>query len=958
MTTRQSAGALTDRLRHASAVGEESDARLVFRLLGPIEVEEAGRVVTVGGRRQRALLANLLLHANTVVPRDRLIDALWGERPPDTAPNALQVAVHGLRKLLGADRIVTQGAGYLLRVEEGELDLERFGVLTERARSEPPSAAAATLREALALWRGTVLADVGDTPFAPAEQGRLEELHLVALEERIAADLALARHAELVPELERLVAAHPFRERLRREHMLALYRSGRQADALEAFQQARRTLVDELGLEPGPELQELERAVLRQDAALALPAARARSHIPAPLTPLVGRRLELAALTSLVRSGQARLLTLTGPGGTGKTRLALESAWELVSDFSDGVVFVDLAPIEGPELVGAQILGALEVDEQPGRPVVDTIKDALHGRQLLLLLDSFEGVVEAAPMVTQLLAAAPELKALVTSRVVLHLSGEHEYPVPPLELPDLEHDSVDGLARSEAVELFTARARATSPAFSLTAENARVVAAICVALDGLPLAIELAAARMRELAPEAMLERLGSRLELLTTGPRDVPARQRTLRATLDWSFDLLDGDEQRLLAELAVFSGGTTLEAAEAVCGADVASLDALVDKSLLRREETDGAEPRFRLLETVREYALEHLEERGEADELRRRQAEHFRDLAERSAAELSAGRPSAEVYASLDAELDNVRSALAWAEDADPELMLQLAGVLKLFWRVRGHLDEGQRWLESALAHAAEPTPGRARALEAAGALAQRRGEYGTAKALWSEGLEIWRELGADQGVARALGDLASVLDLEGDAEQAIPLYMESAALLRRLGFEYELGTVLSNLGVCQMTLGRLDEAERLYAEAVELCRKSGRDEQLVISLFNLGRVSMLQGRPEAARERFEEALEAARALGYPEMIAYCLKGFAEVLTAGGDGERAARLLGASDRLFSDLGAHVEASEWATYERTVAELKGMLGDDAYAAAHADGRALSPEQSLALAFGTIPLA
>jgi predicted ATPase/DNA-binding SARP family transcriptional activator len=939
-------------------MGEERDAGLVFRLLGPVEVEQDGHVVAVGGRRQRALLAHLLLHANTVVPRDRLIDALWGERPPDTAANALQVAVHGLRKLLGADRIVTRGSGYLLRVETGELDLERFGALAERARSEPHAAASATLREALALWRGAALADVGEVPFAAAEEARLEELHLAALEERIAADLALGRHAELVPELERLVAEHPFRERLRREHMLALYRSGRQADALEAFQQARRTLVDELGLDPGPELQELERAILRQDAALALPAARARSSIPAPLTPLVGRRLELAALTSLVRSGQARLLTLTGPGGTGKTRLALESAWELVSDFSDGVVFVDLAPIADPELVGAQILAALEVDEQPDRRVVETIKDALRGRNLLLLLDNFEGVVDAAPLVTELLAAAPELKALVTSRVVLHLSGEHEYPVPPLALPDLEHDSVDGLARSEAVELFAARARAVSPGFGLTAANARVVAAICVALDGLPLAIELAAARTRELAPEEMLERLGSRLELLTTGPRDVPARQRTLRATLDWSFDLLDDDEQRLLARLAVFSGGATLEAAEAVCGADLEALEALVDKSLLRREETEGTEQRFRLLETVREYGLERLGERGETDELRRRHAEHFRYLAERSAAELSAGRPSSEVYESLEADLDNIRTALGWADEADPELMLQLAGLLKLFWRVRGHLDEGRRWLESALAHAADPTQGRARALEAAGALAQRRGEYGAAKALWSEGLEIWRALGADQGVARALGDIASVIDLEGNAEEAIPLYEQSVDLLRRLGLEYELGTVLSNLGVCQMSLGHLDEAERLYAEAVELCRGSGRDEQLVITLFNLGRVSMLEGRPEAAGERFEEALEAARALGYREMIAYCLKGLAEVASAQGKARRAAQLLGASDGLFADLGAHVEASEHATYERTVEELEGMLGADAYAAAHADGRALSLEQSLALAFGTIPLA
>jgi tetratricopeptide (TPR) repeat protein len=356
--------------------------------------------------------------------------------------------------------------------------------------------------------------------------------------------------------------------------------------------------------------------------------------------------------------------------------------------------------------------------------------------------------------------------------------------------------------------------------------------------------------------------------------------------------------------------------------------------------------------MLETVREYALERLHERGEAPQLHRRHAEHFREVAERAAAELRAGRPSAEVYARLESDLDNIRAALRWANSAEPELMLQLAGLLKLFWRVRGHLDEGRRWLKSALAHGGfAATPGRARALEAAGALAQRRGDYASAKDLWQEGLDIWRGLGDAEGVARALGDLASVLDLEGDARRAIPLYEESAALLRGLGLEYELGTVVSNLGVCLTSQGRLDEAARLHEEAVGLCRKTGRDEQLVISLFNLGRVSMLQGRHGAAAKRFEEALEAARELGYREMIAYCLKGIGEVLAARGEAESATRLLGASDRLFNELGAHVEATEQATYEHTVEQLKDMLGDDAYGTAHAEGQALRHEQSLDLA-------
>jgi tetratricopeptide (TPR) repeat protein len=356
--------------------------------------------------------------------------------------------------------------------------------------------------------------------------------------------------------------------------------------------------------------------------------------------------------------------------------------------------------------------------------------------------------------------------------------------------------------------------------------------------------------------------------------------------------------------------------------------------------------------MLGTVREYALERLHERGEAPQPHRRHAEHFRDVAGRAAAELRAGRPSAEVYARLESELDNIRAALRWANSAEPEpcsssrvcsscsggngaISTKADGA----WRVRSPTAALQRhW--GGRGHSRPP-----------GRSPQRRGDYASAKDLWQEGLDIWRGLGDAEGVARALGDLASVLDLEGDARRAIPLYEESAALLRGLGLEYELGTVVSNLGVCMTSQGRLDEAARLHEEAVGLCRKTGRDEQLVISLFNLGRVSMLQGRHRAAAKRFEEALEAARELGYSEMIAYCLKGIGEVLAARGEAESATRLLGASDRLFNDLGAHVEATEQATYEHTVEQLKDMLGDDAYGTAHAEGQALRLEQSLDLA-------
>jgi predicted ATPase/DNA-binding SARP family transcriptional activator len=940
--------------RHAPGAGAD------FRLLGPLEVARDGRALAIGGARQRALLALLLLHANELVPRERLIDGLWGEEPPETAPNALQVAVHALRKLLGRERIVTRGQGYLLRVEPGELDLERFERLVERARAEGPAAAAETLREALALWRGRALGDLADPPFAWAERERLDELRLAALEQRLEADLALGRHAELVAELEALSGEHPYRERLRQLLMLALYRTGRQAEALEVYQQARRTLVDDLGIDPTPELQELERAILRHDPALAVPAPRPKTNVPAPLTPLVGRQLELTAVTALMRSNDLRLLTLTGPGGIGKTRLAVHAALELLADFRDGVFFVDLSPLRDADLVAQQILGALEVAEQPGRPVAATLKEALREKQLLLVLDNFEHVVEAGPLVTELLASAAGVKSLVTSRAVLHVSGEHEYPVPPLPLPEVARGGAEPLARNEAVKLFAARARAVAHGFQVTPENAPSVAAICVALDGLPLAIELAAARTRMLPPEAMFERLSERLDLLTAGPRDAPARQRTLRAALDWSFELLDAEERRLFARVAVFSGGCILEAAEAVCDARVDVLSSLVDESLVRREETHDAEPRFRMLETIREYALERLEDSGETERLGRRHADYYRALVEAAAEETRMGAGAAGVYARLESDLDNLRGALAWADAAGAsELALEIAGALKLFWRVRGHLGEGRRWLETALAHAGDDaTPARARALEAVGALAQRSGDYAAARAFWQQGLDHWRTLGDERGVARCLGDLASAFDLEGDAEQAIPLYEESAELSRRLGLEYELAPVVSNLGDCLMSQGRLDEAATLFEEAVELCRATGREEQLVISLFNRGRVSALQGRYAHAAELFAAALGGARELGYREMIAYSLKGIGEVLAAQGDAGASARLLGVSDELFDELAAHVETIERQTYERTVEQLKATLGDEAFASAYAEGRALPLEDAVSMAARASPAA
>jgi predicted ATPase/DNA-binding SARP family transcriptional activator len=907
-------------------------AELDFRLLGPLEVERDGEALALGGARQRALLALLLLSANEVVSRARLIDGLWAERPPETAANALQVAVHGLRKLLGAKRISTSGSGYLLRVQPGELDLERADRLGERARGQAPAAAAETLRAALELWRGRALADLAELPFARTESERLEERRLALLERRIEADLALGRHAELGSELEALIAEHPFRERLRGLLMLALYRSGRQADALEAYQEARRALVEQLGIEPGPELQELERGILRQDPSLAAPAAAAEAatNVPAPLTPLVGRQLEVAAVSALLRGADVRLLTLTGPGGTGKTRLAVAAVGELRPDFRDGVFFVDLSPLDDPELVAPTIARTLGVDERPGQPLADTLADALRDKQLLLLLDNFERVADAGALVTRLLAGAREVKAVVTSRALLRVSGEHEYAVPPL-------------SRDEAVRLFVARAQAVSPGF----EPSPAVAAICTALDGLPLALELAAARSRVLTPEAILERLGSRLDLLTSGPRDLPRRQRTLRGAIDWSFELLEPAEQALFARLAVFSGGCSLEAAEHVCAADLDALSALVDRSLARQREA-----RFTMLETIREYALERLDASAEGDGIRLRHAEHFLELAERAQEPISGGAEQARWLDRLEIEHDNLRAAFAWLRATGRiDLELRLAVALRLFWRLRGHLTEGRAVLEAAIARSADEPPAlRAEALAAVEVLAFRQGDYTATAAFCEEARELYSELGDRLGIARMTGELGNVLHARGELDRALELYGEAVSFLREIGDTARLSTALANMGSVANAMGDYDRSAALTEEAAEMHRADGDRDGLAIALHNLARTELKRGRPERARELFRESLEIAVELGYRELIAYCLEAVAELL-ADVDPATAARLVGAADALFEELGVPMGSEEKAGRERAVGLLRDALGEETFSSLRSEGGGLAPEQAAAAA-------
>jgi predicted ATPase len=924
------------------------------RFFGEFEALAGGVPVPVRGTKQRTVLALLALQRGGPVSADRLIDVLWGEEQIANAANALQAQIGQLRRTLGATAIVTSEAGYALDIGPDDLDAARFEQLVAKGRrllEEGETAlASSTLGEALQLRRGEPLSEFAYAGFADAERAHLDDLTLVATEARAEVDLVLGRHEELVSELEALCREHPLRERLWELLLLALYRSGRQAEALRAYSKARDHLVDELGIDPGPALRQLEARILAQDPSLGAVGAARLQTVAAPmatgnlrerLSSFVGRSAELEELKEVVRS--SRLVTLIGPGGVGKTRLALETAADLREEHRDGAWLVDLAGVTVAEGVAPAVAGTLGAAAAgltgPLSPssTVELIVAYLAGRSLLVVLDNCEHVIaEAASLAETLAGALPGLRLVATSREPLAVPGEVLVAVRTLATP-------------AATELFVDRARAVRPGFSADGRTLPVINDICRRLDGLPLAVELAAARLRSLTVATLAERLDDRFRLLTGGARTALPRQQTLRAVVDWSYDLLFEDERRLFARLSVFAGGCDLEAAEAVCADDQVPtaeildvLSRLVDKSLASASDA-GGDGRFSQLQTLWQYGRDRLIEAGEVGTMCARHGAYYRQMAEKAHDGLR-GALGPIWRERLSADLGNLRAALDWfiaAENADAAL--SLASGMAWLWVINGDPVEGARWLGDALGargprraeleatarvwhgyfvcQAFSPAAPVLECETAAGALSTSQDRARRADALMCFATVLLRvqEFGRSLDALRQAHDLlepavhgwrlalhdwivAENLALLGHFADAEPA---ARASVERFNAEGEVWLSVGPLNILAgiaESRGDLDGASATYEALLERCRAAGQRNFMFFSLQRLAALRAKQGDDAVADKLYEELV----ASNFNPLVSFdSMVGQAVVARRLGDLARARALLEAAGSYYRSIG-----------------------------------------------------
>jgi predicted ATPase/DNA-binding SARP family transcriptional activator len=979
-----------------------------YGILGEVRVLRAGAPIPLGGPMAQRLLAALLLGAPGAVDRDTLVERLWGEAPPATATTALQVHVSRLRQALEPDlrggarsAIRTTGHGYALEIDRARIDAEQFESLVhdaEELAGVEPEQALGDVESARALWRGRPWGALADEVWLRSDVAQIEELRRRADELWGDLQLALGRHELIVDSLARAVEAEPLREHRWEQLMLALYRCGRQADALRAFQDARHTLTEELGIEPSPALRALEQAVLAQDPSLEAPPRstpeRPRHNLPAALTSLVGREDDLRVTRKLVEA--YRLVTLTGVGGVGKTRLAVQSAADLVPRFADGAWLVELAPISDPGLVPGRVAATLGLRERGGQSVTDMIADYLADRSLLLVVDDCEHVIDAAArLVDTLLNAAPHLHVLVTSREPLGPPYEQVFRVPVLEVPAASDDTdADRLAGSAAVQLFVERACAVTASFGLTAENQADVAELCRRLDGIPLALELAAVRIESMTPAEIVHHLEHRFQLLGVD-RKHAGRHQTLRGTIDWSHQLLERHEQTLFSRLSVFAGGWTITAARSVAtgsGLDeptvLDGLAGLVRKSMLVAESV-AKTTRYRMLESLRRYAHERLASSGEEVAVRTRHAEHFTRVVEGLANDVRGPRQDA-AYGTLLTELDNIRAAFDWHLAAsDAVTALRLVRILRTFWTELMPSEGVQRAL------AAVALGGNASAAARAGGLAD---------AAWIGYINGREECArhAEESVAlsqaagippdpEALCTLALGDFFAGCFDRSLARLEEATVASRAIDDPYEIASALTGTCMARAILDDTDGALAAGEEALAIARDVGYVTQIAGSLAALGfawgardlergvalldeslalksdttysalarvvsgHLRVMLGDHDGALRLFGETLEIYRELGDAFYLPTSLEGTAAALCLRGRATPAARLLGASEEVRRKLTLPGLPIEIALRQSALHLVADSVAKDERERELIVGRRWTVEETVAYALGEI---
>jgi predicted ATPase/DNA-binding SARP family transcriptional activator/DNA-binding CsgD family transcriptional regulator/predicted negative regulator of RcsB-dependent stress response len=992
------------------------------KLLGEFSVSVGDREIGHSEWRLKkaaALVKLLALAPGHRMHREQTMDLLWPASGRKAASNSLRKTLHAARRTLDQ----TRGSDYLASQDEslvlcpgGDLwvDVDAFedSAATARRSKDP-----AAYRAALDLHAGELLPEDRYEEWAEGRRSELRQLYLALVIELASVYEEREEYARAIEALGKVTSKEPTLEEAHASIMRLHALSGRPERALAQYERLRDALQKGIGTPPTEATRHLRDEIatgrllstLPSDPAHPVDSDASKHNLPAPMSSFVGREQEMVEVKREL--AMTRLLTLTGAGGTGKTRLALEVARDLVGAFPAGVWMVELASITEPRLAAQEVAGTLGVQERPGEPLTDTIAEALAAKELLLVLDNCEHLVEeAARLVARLLASCPYLKVLATSREPLALPGEVNWAVPPLSLPATPNGgtTADVLMRYEAVRLFVDRARLRLLDFEVTLENAGAVARVCRKLEGIPLAIELATARMGALAVEQVAQKLETSLDVLKGTNRSAAPRQQTLRATLDWSHDLLSDDERVFLRRLSVFAGGWTLEAAEIVCSRDgieredgLDLLGGLVDKSLVVAGASAGGAVRCRLLEPVRQYASEKLEESGEARVVRYRHASFFLSLAEEADPALE-GSEQPRWLDRLEEEHDNIRAALAWllqqAEDA--EIALRMGAALGWFWYLRGHIGEGRRWLEAALATPALPSAAHARALQRAAWLALLQGDLDRSEAASQEGLELEgidlfktaggdsiaadlqgtlamaladrnefdraidlldeslarsREVGSVRGTAVSLFRIGIVRKDRSDVERSLPFFEEALAMFRKIKDPATIASVLTHLGDALLFNGDIDRARAVSEEAETMLREQNHRHYLVYALTTLGWVALVQNDAKLGRTSFTEGLKLSQKLGAKEAVLQILEGLACIAATLGEPRRAARLLGAVQALQEATGLQQEPSVHALEDAYLLAARPRQDEESWVAALEEGRAMMYEEAVEYALSEV---